>query len=169
MSRAKAVAIAGAAFLVGLAALFIYTRSPGTLTLDRFSQESLEPWPSGVGVVDSWSGMEGPGGGDIAPEAESLYLLIGGEAAGLGGELLLTEVADHLRSQGWDLRSRLSGTQWATMWGTDESPPIWFNLGLFARYLDNGPGRGVARSNDDLVASHGSGSGLVLLQVTASE
>jgi len=52
-------------------------RGPDTLTLDGSSPERLEPWPDGVILIDSWPGMEGPGGGDIAAEAESLYLLIG--------------------------------------------------------------------------------------------
>lgn len=171
MSGSKVRAVVGGAailLLIGMAA-FIYVRSPDTLTLDRFSAQSLEPWPDGVGVVDSWSGMEGPGGGDTTPEAESLYLLVGGEAADLRGHPLLASVADHPRSQGWHVRSQASASDWATTWGTDDSPTVWFHLGLPDDYLDSGRGRGVERSNEDLGAAHGSDTSLVVLQVTASD
>ena len=162
------VGVATMVVLIGVVGALVYVRSSDTLTLDSFSTQSLEPWPDGVGVIDSWPGTEGPGGGDIEPEAESLYLLIAGESADLRGEPLLVVVTDHVRLQGWDIRNK-SGNHWATVWGTDESPPSSFYLGLLDGYLASGPGRGVERSNDDLAASHGPDSGLVVMQVIASE
>lgn len=63
---------------------------------------------------------------------------------------------------------RISSSRGRTS-GADESPPAWFYVGLFDDYVDSGRGRGVERSKEDLEAAHGSDSGLVVLQVTASE
>jgi hypothetical protein len=172
MSRPKAVlltVVVGLGVLIVASAALRYIRGPQTLTLDRFSPERLEPWPEGVRLIDSWPGLEGPGGSDIAPEAESLYLLVGGDDADLRGGTGLDAIADHLRGKGWDVRIQESDGGWVRFWGHAGSPPIWFQLGHLDGYLEDDVHFGVERSNQDLRSSYGQESDLLVLQVTASE
>lgn len=103
----------------------------------RTSSADLEPWPTGIDVLETRAVMGGPSVSiETAPDIERLYVVLVSD--GLAAEETASAVTDHLSALGWALEAARPGAWFVFSGGGPAGERAY--VGALSAYLDSGLG-----------------------------